>query len=332
MPSVVEREYGEIPGRIGATVIGPVDDGDDVVVAGIEQDVFGLEIAVAPDGRRVLERREIVVERPANPGCGFGIEGEVADATIEGVLDQDADECRPGLGCESEAAADEVVVLGLRAVHGPEHVAGSAPRGLGRALVERGAGDESHREAIVVVGDDRRHGNAGGFGSKLTGDLACQSAAVGIDLDDEEFAGDGDAVRAVIRPFDKRFDLVGRPPEQPADGPRRRRKNHDLSPNRTAAFCVTAIRRKIRRNELTRVLETSSRRFFGRFVGTASPGRTPSDREDSSEDSSERPIVAGVPDPRPPEKPDERRESDETELEEAARQESEYPADETNEG
>jgi hypothetical protein len=39
-----------------------------------------------------------------------------------------------------------------------------------------------------------------------------------------------------------------------------------------------------------------------------------------------------VPDPRPPEKPDERRESDETELEEAARQESEYPADETNEG
>jgi hypothetical protein len=39
-----------------------------------------------------------------------------------------------------------------------------------------------------------------------------------------------------------------------------------------------------------------------------------------------------VPDPRPPEESDERRERDETELEDAARQETEYPADETNEG
>jgi hypothetical protein len=39
-----------------------------------------------------------------------------------------------------------------------------------------------------------------------------------------------------------------------------------------------------------------------------------------------------VPDPRPPEEPDDRRESDETELEDAARQEAEYPADDTNEG
>jgi hypothetical protein len=39
-----------------------------------------------------------------------------------------------------------------------------------------------------------------------------------------------------------------------------------------------------------------------------------------------------VTDPRPPEKPDESTESDEAELEEAARQEIEYPADETNEG
>jgi hypothetical protein len=39
-----------------------------------------------------------------------------------------------------------------------------------------------------------------------------------------------------------------------------------------------------------------------------------------------------MPDPRPPEKPDERREPDETVLEDEARQEAEYPADETNEG
>jgi hypothetical protein len=39
-----------------------------------------------------------------------------------------------------------------------------------------------------------------------------------------------------------------------------------------------------------------------------------------------------MPDPRPPEKPAERGEPDEKELEEAARQEAEYPADETNEG
>jgi hypothetical protein len=56
----------------------------------------------------------------------------------------------------------------------------------------------------------------------------------------------------------------------------------------------------------------ATRRFVGRFVGTAYRQR--------------------VPDPRPPEKPDDRRESDETELEDAARQEAEYPADETNEG
>jgi hypothetical protein len=43
-------------------------------------------------------------------------------------------------------------------------------------------------------------------------------------------------------------------------------------------------------------------------------------------------IVGSVTDPRPPEKPDESTESDEAELEEAARQEAEYPADETNEG
>ena len=37
-------------------------------------------------------------------------------------------------------------------------------------------------------------------------------------------------------------------------------------------------------------------------------------------------------DPRPPEKPDDTREPGETELEDAARQETEYPADETDEG
>ena len=39
-----------------------------------------------------------------------------------------------------------------------------------------------------------------------------------------------------------------------------------------------------------------------------------------------------VTDPRPPAKPDDKREAGESELEDAARQEAEYPADETDEG